>query len=54
MDVVEIEDLFASLGAVRIRRLFGGKGIYHRGLIIAIEMGGELLLKADAASARGA
>ncbi len=47
----EIEELFAGLGAVTIRRMFGGKGIYHHGLIVAVELGGELRLKADAVSA---
>jgi DNA transformation protein len=27
--------------------MFGGKGIYHNGLIIAIDLGDEILLKAD-------
>jgi len=51
MDTTEIEDLFSGLGPVSIRRMFGGKGVYHRGLIIAVEVRGELRLKADAVSA---
>jgi DNA transformation protein len=51
MDNADIEDLFEGLGPVSIRRMFGGKGIYHQGLIIAIELGDELMLKADAVSA---
>ena len=51
MDDESIVDLFAGLGRVSIRRMFGGKGIYHEGLIIAVELDGELLLKADATSA---
>jgi DNA transformation protein len=51
MDNADIEDLFKGLGPVSIRRMFGGKGIYHQGLIIAIELHDELMLKADAASA---
>lgn len=47
MDNAAIEDMFASLGPVTIRRMFGGKGIYHRDRIIAVEVRGELLLKAD-------
>lgn len=39
--------MFASLGPVTIKRMFGGKGIYHQGLIIALEVDGEILLKAD-------
>lgn len=44
----DIRDLFAGLGPVAIRRMFGGRGIYHDGLIIAVELRGELLLKGDA------
>lgn len=48
MDNIEIEDLFAGLGAVTIKRLFGGKAIYFDGLIIGIvRRNGDLLLKAD-------
>ena len=47
MDNDAISDLFAGLGPIDIRRLFGGKGIYHRGVIVAIEIRGELMLKAD-------
>ncbi|WP_309085427.1 TfoX/Sxy family protein [Chelativorans sp.] len=31
--------------------MFGGKGIYHSGLIVALEVDGEIQLKADAVSA---
>jgi DNA transformation protein len=51
MDADSIADLFAGLGPVSIRRMFGGKGIYHQGVIIAIELRDELMLKADAVSA---
>lgn len=51
MDTVEIEELFEGLGPVSIRRMFGGKGIYHQGLIVAIDMRGDILLKADDVSA---
>ena len=51
MDNDAIHDLFAGLGRVTIRRMFGGKGVYFDGLIFALEVGGELLLKADAVSA---
>jgi DNA transformation protein len=44
----EIEEMFAALGEVTIRRMFGGKGVYRNGLIIAIELRGEMLLKGDA------
>ena len=47
MDNVDIEEMFAGLGPVTIKRMFGGKGVYHRGIIIAIELRGEMILKAD-------
>ena len=47
MDNDALSDLFSGLGPVSIRRMFGGKGIYHNGVIIAVEMRGELRLKAD-------
>ncbi len=50
MERDEIEEMFQALGPVTIRRMFGGKGVYHRGLIIAVELRGEMLLKADAVS----
>ena len=51
MDNDAIRDMFASLGEVTIKRMFGGKGIYHQGRILALEVSGEILLKADAVSA---
>ncbi|MEO3387374.1 TfoX/Sxy family protein [Mesorhizobium sp. CAU 1741] len=51
MDNDAIADLFAGLGHVTIKRMFGGKGIYHDGVIIALEIGGDIMLKADAISA---
>lgn len=48
MDNEAIADLFAGLGPVTIRRMFGGKGIYLNGVIFAIELFDELMLKADA------
>jgi len=51
MDRDEIEEMFQAIGPVTIRRMFGGKGIYRDGCILAIEFQGEILLKADAESA---
>ena len=51
MDNAEIEDMFAALGPVTIKRMFGGKGVYHRGRILAVEIRDEMRLKADALSA---
>ncbi len=47
MDNVAIEDMFSSLGAVDIKRMFSGKGIYHQGVIIALYLFDEFMLKAD-------
>ncbi len=51
MDDGAIRDMFDSVGPVVIRRMFGGKGIYAKGVIVALEVGGEILLKADAETA---
>jgi DNA transformation protein len=47
----DLADLFAGLGHVTVRRMFGGRGIYHQGLIVGLVVGGEVLLKADEVSA---
>ena len=51
MDDAAIRDLFERVGPVTIRRMFGGKGIYREGTIFALEVDGEVLLKADAETA---
>ncbi|MDX3976839.1 TfoX/Sxy family protein [Shinella sp.] len=51
MDRDGIEEMFQALGPVTIKRMFGGKGIYHQGRILALEFKGEILLKADEESA---
>jgi DNA transformation protein and related proteins len=51
MDDADIEELFSGLGAVSIRRMFGGKGVYHQGLIVGVVLrDGEMRLKGDALS----
>ncbi|MGF9757371.1 TfoX/Sxy family protein [Microvirga sp. 0TCS3.31] len=52
MDAEAIRDVFRSFGAVHIRRMFGGKGIYQGELMFALEAGGELYLKADEESVK--
>src|SRR5206468_10463277 len=47
MDNARLEELFDSLGPISIRKLFGGKGIYCEGVIVAVVVRGELMLKAD-------
>ncbi len=51
MDNVDIEEMFQSLGPIAIKRMFGGKGIYRMGRILALEVADEILLKADDVSA---
>lgn len=48
-----LRDLFAELGPVSLRKMFGGQGLYHDGVIIGLVIGDELFLKTDAIT-RGA
>jgi DNA transformation protein len=43
-----LEELFAPFAVVSVRRMFGGHGVYADGLCFALEIGGEVYLKADA------
>ena len=45
-----LRDLFSELGPVVLRKMFGGQGLYHDGLIIGLVIGDELYLKTDAAT----
>jgi DNA transformation protein and related proteins len=45
-----IRDVFASLAPIRMRRMFGGTGIYADDVMFALEAYGELYLKTDAIS----
>ncbi len=51
MKDTDIEEIFSALGPVTIKRMFGGKGIYYAGRIVAVEVRDEILLKADQVSA---
>lgn len=51
MDDDYLREIFDGLGHVSIRKLFGGKGIYHNGLIVGIALRGEVMLKGDEHSA---
>lgn len=46
-EIDHLLELLAPLGAVSARRMFGGWGLYVDGLILAIVIDGELLLKVD-------
>ena len=48
MDAEGLKDLFAPFGAVTVKRMFGGHGIYADGLCFAIESRGEVFVKVDA------
>ncbi|MYZ47202.1 TfoX/Sxy family protein [Propylenella binzhouense] len=50
MDRDFIRDLFAPFADVSVRRMFGGFGVYRDGLMFALATGGEIYVKADAAS----
>jgi DNA transformation protein len=52
MDVDDIQDLFRAIGPVSIRRMFGGKGIYADGMIIAIDLFDGIMLKGDKEAGR--
>ncbi len=45
------EGCFGAFGAVRVKRMFGGQGVWIDGMICALIVDDELLLKVDAASA---
>lgn len=44
-------DVFRLFGPLRLRRMFGGYGLFHDGLMFAIVLNGTLYLKADAQNA---
>jgi DNA transformation protein and related proteins len=46
----DISDVFAAFGPVRLRRMFGGTGIYADDVMIGLEAYGEIYLKADTVS----
>ncbi len=46
--IAHLHDLAIGFGLLRARRMFGGHGVYHDGLMIALVEEGALYLKADA------
>ena len=48
VDVEFIHDLFQSFGAVTVRRMFGGAGLFADGVMFGLVSGGQIYLKADA------
>lgn len=49
--VESLVDVFALFGAIEAKRMFGGHGIYHDGLMFALVADEVLYLKADDISA---
>ncbi|WP_343315695.1 TfoX/Sxy family protein [Brucella sp. BE17] len=47
MDDETLRDLLQDFGPISIRRMFGGKGLYHQGIIFALVYRDDLLFKAD-------
>jgi len=47
MDAEGLKALFEPVGAVSVKRLFGGHGVYADGVCFALESRGEVYLKAD-------
>ena len=47
MDPEAIQDLFQELGTVRIRKMFGGQGIYLHDQMFGLVAADELYLKTD-------
>lgn len=46
-DIAWFMELLAPIGRITARRMFGGTGFYADGLIVALDIGGTLYLKAD-------
>ena len=49
-DIAWFRELLEPLGAITVRRMFGGAGLYVEGLIVGLEIEGTLYLKTDASS----
>ena len=47
MDKEFLEELFAPFGDVTVKKMFGGMGVFHRGLNFAGVMDDQLRFKAD-------
>ena len=48
MDAEAIGELFSALRGVRVRAMFGGRGVFFGDLMFALESAGEIYLKAYA------
>lgn len=45
-----LEEVFSEFGDIQSRKMFGGHGIYHQGLMFGLVADDELYLKADPSS----
>lgn len=50
--VETLQDVFELLGPIKVRKMFGGYGIYHQGLMFALIADDALYLKADNENAK--
>lgn len=50
LDADHVSELFEAFGAVQLRRMFGGAGVFRDGLMFGLELRGVLYLKADAST----
>ena len=47
-----LHEVFEGFGPIRIRKMFGGYGVYHNGFMFGLVADDTLYLKADAENAR--
>lgn len=47
-----LPEVFAEFGTIALRKMFGGHGVYHQGLMFGLVAGDVLYLKADAVNVR--
>jgi hypothetical protein len=51
-DPEEIRELFSAFGAVSVRRMFSGAGLFAEGVMFALRIRDDIFLKADKAPGR--
>ena len=44
--IIQAKDLFADLGTISHRKMFGGAGIYAEGVMFALVLADEIMIKA--------
>ncbi len=49
-DPAWLQELFATLDPVQVKRMFGGQGVFHEGLMIALVADEQIYLKTDSES----